>query len=222
MVSPACFAHLTSHLMTLARGKVAVVLEGGYCLRSLAEGAALTLRTLLGGPVPALHNITGPLDEVIDSILSAIYVHRPYWQCYPIQETFHISETPSESKISEKRISIFPESSKFIPRIKFKGDILKPRPVSFKTRNCYPVLSVEEQVKVEGLLDHLKEITDLTIPPDRVAIAYDEDMVKHRSPPVVDHPEKPERILTIYAKLKEYGIFPRCVMLPVGTVSFSI
>ena len=55
-VSPACFAHLTHSLMGLpgGRGRVCALLEGGYFPPSLAEGAALTLRALLGDPVPAL------------------------------------------------------------------------------------------------------------------------------------------------------------------------
>lgn len=54
VVTPACYPHLVSPLMGLAEGKVAVVLEGGYCLKSLAEGAALTLKTLIGDSCPAI------------------------------------------------------------------------------------------------------------------------------------------------------------------------
>lgn len=58
-VTPACYSHFLSPLLTLAEGKVAVVLEGGYCLESLSEGAALTLKTLLGDPCPLME----PLKE---------------------------------------------------------------------------------------------------------------------------------------------------------------
>ena len=51
-VTPQFYPHLMWPLQVLASGKVAVVLEGGYCLQSLAEGAALTLRSLLGDPCP--------------------------------------------------------------------------------------------------------------------------------------------------------------------------
>ena len=59
-VSPACFAHMTHSLMSLAGGRVCAVLEGGYFPPSLAEGAALTLRTLLGDPCPLLPSPTLP------------------------------------------------------------------------------------------------------------------------------------------------------------------
>lgn len=65
-VTPACYAHLLSPLMSLAAGKVAVVLEGGYCLDSLAEGAALTLKTLLGDPCPILEPLSSPCKRYCD------------------------------------------------------------------------------------------------------------------------------------------------------------
>lgn len=62
-VTPACYTHLLSSLLSLASGRVAVVLEGGYCLESLAEGAALTLRTLLGDPCPRMEPLDAPCER---------------------------------------------------------------------------------------------------------------------------------------------------------------
>lgn len=62
-LTPAFYAHLISPLMAFAQGKVAVVLEGGYCLDSLAEGAAITLRTLLGDPCPLMERLFEPSDR---------------------------------------------------------------------------------------------------------------------------------------------------------------
>lgn len=62
-VTPAGYAHLLSPLMALAEGRVAVILEGGYCLNSLAEGAAITLKTLLGDPCPLLEPLQSPCDR---------------------------------------------------------------------------------------------------------------------------------------------------------------
>lgn len=65
-VTPACYSHLLSPLLSLASGRVAVVLEGGYCLESLAEGAALTLRTLLGDPCPIMEVLEAPCERFED------------------------------------------------------------------------------------------------------------------------------------------------------------
>ena len=47
-VTPAAYAQLIWSLSGLAGGRLVVMLEGGYCLDSLAESAALSLRALLG------------------------------------------------------------------------------------------------------------------------------------------------------------------------------
>ncbi|KFV03625.1 Histone deacetylase 10, partial [Pterocles gutturalis] len=52
--TPEVFAHLTHFLMQLANGKLCVILEGGYHLKSLSESVCMTVRTLLGDPVPRI------------------------------------------------------------------------------------------------------------------------------------------------------------------------
>lgn len=62
-VSPGCYHHLTTSLMGLANGRVVAILEGGYYPPSLAEGAAQTLRALLGDPAPVLEKLLTPKDR---------------------------------------------------------------------------------------------------------------------------------------------------------------
>lgn len=62
-ITPACYAHLISPLMTLAEGKIAAFLEGGYHLESLAESAAITLKTFLGDACPLLEMLDEPSDR---------------------------------------------------------------------------------------------------------------------------------------------------------------
>lgn len=62
-ITPAGYAHLVSPLMSLAQGRLAVILEGGYCLDSLAEGAAITLKTILGDPCPLLQPLGEPSER---------------------------------------------------------------------------------------------------------------------------------------------------------------
>ena len=81
MVTPACYAHLVHSLRQFATGKVCVLLEGGYCLKSLAEAAALTLRDLLGEPCPLLPvGAVKPCHPtVVRVILMLMRTLRPYW-----------------------------------------------------------------------------------------------------------------------------------------------
>lgn len=59
-VTPAAYAHLTNALSKVSNGKLCVLLEGGYCLKSMSEGVALTLRELLGYPTPRIDALTKP------------------------------------------------------------------------------------------------------------------------------------------------------------------
>ena len=75
-VSPSAFSHLANLVQPLADGKVVALLEGGYCLTSLAEGAALTVKTLLGDPCAR--------KEMADAIRNAKIALRPYWRCFEV------------------------------------------------------------------------------------------------------------------------------------------
>ncbi|XP_051975983.1 von Willebrand factor A domain-containing protein 5A-like isoform X2 [Xyrauchen texanus] len=58
--TPEIFAHLTQLLMPLAAGKMCVVLEGGYNLKSLTQSVCQTVQTLLGDPAPRLSEHSAP------------------------------------------------------------------------------------------------------------------------------------------------------------------
>ena len=80
-VSPATFAHMTHSLRALGAPLVAL-LEGGYFLPSLAEGAALTLRQLLGAPCPLLPPLGACCGEMESSIQGVQGALSPYWGCF--------------------------------------------------------------------------------------------------------------------------------------------
>ncbi|KAJ5765215.1 Histone deacetylase clr3 [Penicillium odoratum] len=79
-VSPACYAQMTHMLMTLANGKVAVCLEGGYNLQSISKSALAVTKTLMGDPPDRLH-ITTPSDEAIATVRRVMSFQAPYWRC---------------------------------------------------------------------------------------------------------------------------------------------
>ncbi|XP_015272041.1 PREDICTED: histone deacetylase 6-like, partial [Gekko japonicus] len=78
--SPACFAHLTHLLMSLAGGKLVLSLEGGYNLQSLAEGACMALKTLLGDPCPLLEPPHVPCSSGLRSVSQTLAAHCKYWK----------------------------------------------------------------------------------------------------------------------------------------------
>ncbi|XP_063792168.1 histone deacetylase 6 isoform X2 [Pseudophryne corroboree] len=101
--TPACFAHLTHLLMSLAEGRLLLSLEGGYNMRSLAEGVCTSLKILLGDPCPNLHQPFAPCESALDSISSAISIHRKFWRSLQDQhftlsrELVEKVRTPQES-----------------------------------------------------------------------------------------------------------------------------
>ncbi|KAI9785484.1 MAG: Histone deacetylase hda1 [Geoglossum umbratile] len=79
-VTPACYAHMTYMLMSLAEGKVAALLEGGYNLDSLAKSALAVTRTLMGDPPE--RNITSIPSKVgHDTVEIVVRQQARYWDC---------------------------------------------------------------------------------------------------------------------------------------------
>lgn len=85
-VSPACYAHMTHMLMQLANGKVAVCLEGGYNLRSIARSALAVTKTLMLQPPDRLASDLEPEESAVRVVEQVKRQHSRYWKClYPKQ-----------------------------------------------------------------------------------------------------------------------------------------
>jgi histone deacetylase 6 len=83
LVTPAGYAHMTHMLMSLARGKVVAVLEGGYNLRSIAKSALAVTKTLMGEPPEPVRDVE-PSMAGIATVKLVISEHAKYWKClYP-------------------------------------------------------------------------------------------------------------------------------------------
>lgn len=79
-VTPTCYAHMTHMLMSLAGGKVAVCLEGGYNLRAISDSALAVARTLMGEPPPRM--VLPKLNKEASKALARVQAFQaPYWEC---------------------------------------------------------------------------------------------------------------------------------------------
>ncbi|XP_071809445.1 histone deacetylase 6-like isoform X3 [Asterias amurensis] len=105
-VTPEGYAHMTHMLCNLAKGKVIVVLEGGYNLNSISQSMAMCTRILLGDPCPAIDPGL-PSHNAVKSILETLHVHRKYWKSLKYQvnlpslppcEPVEVTSTKSETK----------------------------------------------------------------------------------------------------------------------------
>ncbi|CAG4954053.1 unnamed protein product [Colias eurytheme] len=201
-VTPACYATLTHALMGVCP-RVGVVLEGGYCLASLAEGAALTLRTLLGHPPPMLETLTEPCDSIRESILNCIYAHRKHWRCFNYQPTYSIDTSIKNVCDADKE--------KHTVVVRWEGDETKPE--KYETRNCYPVQDNATKRQIMERLEHLKMVTDLKLAQHPVCYIYDEAMLKHFNICEPGHVECPQRILRIHERHMDFGLLDRVHVL---------
>lgn len=79
-VTPECYAHMTHMLMSLAGGRVAVCLEGGYNLQAISNSALAVARTLMGEPPPRMQlpKINKEAHKTLDRVRA---FQAPYWEC---------------------------------------------------------------------------------------------------------------------------------------------
>ena len=88
--------------LALADGAVCAVLEGGYFVPSLSEGAALTLRSLLGDPCPLLpypvSSAPNPaMEKTIHNVQCALAKYWPVFSQHRDKEPIlTVWEGPSE------------------------------------------------------------------------------------------------------------------------------
>ncbi|KAI1388429.1 putative histone deacetylase A [Hypoxylon trugodes] len=79
-VTPSCYAHMTHMLMSLAGGKVAVCLEGGYNLKAISHSALAVAQTLMGEPPPQME--MPPINKEAAKLLAKVKATQaPFWEC---------------------------------------------------------------------------------------------------------------------------------------------
>jgi histone deacetylase 6 len=75
-VTPACYSQMTHMLMSLANGKIAVCLEGGYNLMAISRSALAVAKTLMGEPPMRIK--VPPLNHMSARVLHQVkHCHAP-------------------------------------------------------------------------------------------------------------------------------------------------
>jgi len=195
MVTPATYAHMVWSLASLAMGRVVVLLEGGYCLPSLAESAALTLRCLQGSPCPMVGG--GEVKEsVMESIRGAVTALRPYWNCLKLW------------RVADTATTMYPGTAPplFRPDLSFTPPPGWP-PSVFPTRDYYLVYDEQTKAYWDKEVARLVLNTNLVKVITRLCLVYDQEMEEHCDDE--PHPECPERISRIWAALMEARVVGR-------------
>ncbi|NXX78803.1 HDA10 deacetylase, partial [Urocolius indicus] len=148
--TPEVFAHLTHFLMQLANGKLCIILEGGYHLKSLSESVCMTVKTLLGDPVPQITGEMAPCLSAVESIQNVRAAHKPYWKW------------------------LMYEDMSFLQNLSSKSHLLKKADSNPCTEHESKITNDDETVKVEKYLElHMKNIL-FPVPPIKTAITESE------------------------------------------------
>lgn len=100
-VSPAGYAHMTHMLMSLAKGRLAVCLEGGYNLDSIAKSAAAVGRTMMGEPPDRLEDMQ-PTKTGVDDVKLVVRQQSKFWSCmYPKDPAARFGNTPTGERMHD-------------------------------------------------------------------------------------------------------------------------
>lgn len=197
-VTPGFYGHIVSLLSSLANGRIAVCLEGGYFLPSLSEGAAMILRSLLGDSVAKLGPLERPHEEVIKVINDLKYYLRPVWKCFEHTTFIQTNET-------------------HLPERLYKG---VPDVAPFVTRCGYPEHepgSVEINTK---FIDTLKAEYGKIPNGQQICYAFEDVCFEHKPPKNVSVKDTPQRLQAAYEKFLSWNLNSRCEKLQVLQNSF--
>ncbi len=118
-VTPECYSHMIHMLMSLANGKVAVCLEGGYNLRAISRSALAVAKTLMGEPPErmAIPPLNTEASHTLDNVKR---IQANYWNCMrpgvvPVEELQHRGTDRVSDMIRMAQKSILAEKHNMIP-----------------------------------------------------------------------------------------------------------
>lgn len=115
-VTPAGFARMTHILTGLSHGRLLVILEGGYNLRSISSSATSVIKVLLGGTPVHEPSRTVPTKAGLQTVMEVLQIQMNFW---PKLETilsrllsefpsfsFQNDEVPDEAAKKKRRVVI--------------------------------------------------------------------------------------------------------------------
>uniref|UniRef100_A0A8C2G9X6 Protein deacetylase HDAC6 n=1 Tax=Cyprinus carpio TaxID=7962 RepID=A0A8C2G9X6_CYPCA len=97
-VTPEGYAHLTHQLMSLAAGRVLVILEGGYNLTSISESMSMCTSMLLGDSPPPLDHLPPPKTNATVTINNVLRALAPFWSSLRIQKSLRLALPSPKAK----------------------------------------------------------------------------------------------------------------------------
>ncbi|MED6172129.1 hypothetical protein PIB30_047216, partial [Stylosanthes scabra] len=79
-VTPSGYAQMTHMLNTLSGGKMLVILEGGYNLRSISSSATAVIKVLLADSPEREPENSVPSAAGLQTVMDVLKIQKHYWQ----------------------------------------------------------------------------------------------------------------------------------------------
>ncbi|KAF2298791.1 hypothetical protein GH714_027835 [Hevea brasiliensis] len=105
-VTPAGYAQMTHMLYTICRGKLLVILEGGYNLRSISSSATAVIKVLLGESSEFELGNTVPSKAGLQTVLEVLKIQMHHWSS--LESSFAKLQSQWEAYCSENKSEKFP------------------------------------------------------------------------------------------------------------------
>ncbi|KAF5200832.1 Histone deacetylase [Thalictrum thalictroides] len=116
-VTPAGFARMTHLLTALSNGRLLVILEGGYNLRSISSSATAVIKVLLGETPKFESDSVVPTKAGLQTVMEVLQIQMKFWPKLESSLARLQSEWPSFSFQNRKIVH---------KRVKKKGRLLSP------------------------------------------------------------------------------------------------
>ncbi|KAJ9174078.1 hypothetical protein P3X46_017148 [Hevea brasiliensis] len=100
-VTPAGYAQMTHMLYTICRGKLLVILEGGYNLRSISSSATAVIKVLLGESSEFELGNTVPSKAGLQTVLEVLKIQMHHWSS--LESSFAKLQSQWEAYCSENK-----------------------------------------------------------------------------------------------------------------------
>ena len=149
-LSPAVYDHFLRSLSQLATGKVVAMLEGGYFVDSLADGVALSLRSLIGGAPVRLGSMHSPKPPVFDTMLNVTSAVKWYWSSLQGHEIYRASNDNKDVEGNIHVMDVVYEGAPYLSERESNKE-------SYDPKDYYWTHSEEEKMKFMMELDRMRE-----------------------------------------------------------------
>lgn len=166
-ITPEGYGQMTHLLSSLAQGRVAILLEGGYNLESISHSMTMCAKALLGDPLPSPR--IESLNQIAVSTIKRVINHlRPYWGALafnvdlPNEDVLQLKKEESVRSLEEQLEQLQIDSS-------VNDDYAVPQK-SVEIQSVDPVASTSEEKMEASGTSEPKTLQEFLLLPENIQV----------------------------------------------------